>query len=74
MVQEYFKKEMEEGKILIQINPESLHGIELLVDNQGNVQKTKRAFDSEIYDDLKEDAFEQSSPLEFNLYLKGLGK
>ncbi len=72
MVHEYFKKETEEFKILIQINPKSLKGLELLVFPDQSIEKTKRIFDEEIYDDLAADEFEKCSPLEFNLNLKGI--
>ena len=67
---EYFKKELEEGKVLVRINPESFAGLELIVHTDGQLKETKRKFDETIYDELKFDEFEKSSPLEFNLHLK----
>ena len=67
----YFKKQLEEGKILVRINPENFSGLELLVHEDGELKKTKRDFDESIYEELKFDEFEKSSPLEFNLHLKG---
>jgi len=72
VIHEYFKKHTTDFKILIQINPKSLRGVELIVSPDQNVQKTKRIFDGEIYEDLEEDGFEPCSPLEFNLNLKGI--
>ncbi|MEM7551038.1 MAG: hypothetical protein AAF363_15240 [Bacteroidota bacterium] len=72
IIHEYYKKDLEEGKIIIQIDPKGLKGTELLVSENGQVKKTRRTFDEEIFDDLVEDEFLESSPLEFNLYLKGL--
>ena len=72
VIHEYYKKELQEGKIILQIDPKALKGTELIVANSGQVKKTKRFFDEEIFDDLVEDEFVESSPLEFNLYLKGL--
>jgi hypothetical protein len=69
---EYFKKELEEGKVLVRINPESFAGLELIVHTDGQLKETKREFDETIYDELKIDEFEKSSPLEFNLHLKGI--
>ena len=74
IVHKYFKKELEEGTILVQVNPYEFTGTELLVGKQGHLKKTKREFDEDIFDDLESDGFEPSSPLEFNLYLKGLKK
>ena len=72
MIHEYYKKETPEFKILIQLNPESLRGLELIVFPDRTIQKTKRVFDEEIYDDLAADDFRTCSPLEFNLNLKGI--
>lgn len=74
MVHEYFKKEFDDFKILVQINPASLRALELTVESTGQVSKRKLQFDTDIYEDLSVDGFERSSPLEFNLYLKGLTK
>jgi hypothetical protein len=57
---------------MVQLDPVSLTGIELIVDGDGTIVKNEREFDSEIYDDLEIDEFEPASPLEFNLYLKKL--
>lgn len=72
IVHQYFKKELDEGTILVQVNPYEYTGIELLISKEGQIQKTEREFDEEIFEDLEADGFEPSSPLEFNLYLKGL--
>ncbi len=72
VVHEYFKKDLEGLKVLVQVNPASLAGMELVVHKDGDVEKRKLQFDEDIYDDLEADGFEQASALEFNLYLKGL--
>ena len=74
IIHQYFKKELEGVKILVQVNPESFRGVELIVQTGGKVEKTRREFDSEIFEDLAADEFVPASPLEFNLYLKGLVK
>ena len=51
MVHEYFKKELEELKVLVRVNPASLAGLELVVTQNGDVEKRKLQFDEEIYDD-----------------------
>jgi hypothetical protein len=72
IIHQYFKKEIDKDKILVQVNPESLRGIEILVDSTGAIKKTKRVFDALIFEELNADEFKPCSPLEFNLYLKGL--
>ncbi|NMM50615.1 hypothetical protein [Marinigracilibium pacificum] len=74
VVFEYFKKELPEGIILLQINPMDLTGTEILISTEGHLKKEEREFDDEIYDDLEEDGFEKGNPLEFNLYLEKIKK
>ncbi|WP_226390203.1 hypothetical protein [Penaeicola halotolerans] len=74
IIHQYFKKEMEEMKILVQINPENFRGLEIIAYPDGQMEQTKRQFEPDIYVDLEADEFETCSPLEFNLYLKGLVK
>jgi len=71
-IHQYYKGEIDGLKVLVQVDPEQLTGLELIINEEGDVVKTKRKFDKEIYDDLAEDGFIQSSALEFNLYLKGI--
>lgn len=70
IIYQYFKKEIEDGTILVRINPESFEGLELLIDKEQRILQTKRKFDSTIYDDLNFDEFIKGSPLEFNLFLQ----
>ena len=72
VVHQYFKREFEGFKILVQVNPVDYKGVELSVSDNGDIEKRKLTFDEEIFDDLAEDEFIECSPLEFNLYLKGL--
>ncbi len=51
-----------------------MEGLELLIAPSGEITKTERAFDTNIYGDLEFDEFTKSSPLEFNLYLSGATK
>lgn len=74
IVHQYFKKELEEGTILVQVNPIEFTGLELLVSKEGHLKQTEREFDEDIFDDLEADGFTPSGALEFNLYLKGLKK
>ena len=72
IVHQYFKQVFEDYQVLVQVNPESLAGMELIIHPDGRVEKTKMRFDEDIFDDLAADGFQSASPLEFNLYLKGL--
>lgn len=70
IIYKYFKRVFEDYTVLVQVNPESFRGIELIIHPDGKVEKTKMEYDEEIYEDLAVDEFKASSPLEFNLYLK----
>ena len=72
IVHQYYKGAIDGLTVLVQINPESMKGIELVIDENGHVLKTDRELDEDVYDDLAEDGFIESSALEFNLYLKGV--
>ncbi|MEQ8927837.1 MAG: hypothetical protein RLO81_18620 [Fulvivirga sp.] len=72
MIHEYFKKEFDDFTILVQLNPKSFEGLELTIRNNKIVEKRKMQFDQDIYDDFEVDDFKPSSPIEFNLYLKGI--
>lgn len=74
IIHQYFKRVFEDQIILVQVDPDNFKGLELIIYPDGSVEKTKRKFDEEIFDDLEEDEFEKASALEFNLYLKGLVK
>lgn len=71
---QYFKKDIDQNKILVRINPATFEGLEILVAESGKVAQNTRQFDSTIYDDLEFDAFEEANALEFNLYLAGINK
>jgi len=72
IIHQYFKKTLEGQVILVQVNPENFRGVQLIVDPNGQIEKTRMEFDSQIIEDLAYDHFQESSALEFNLYLKGL--
>jgi len=66
----YYKRVFDDYTVLVQVNPETFAGIELIIHPDGKVEKTKMTYDEDIYEDLNVDEFKESSPLEFNLYLK----
>ena len=72
IVQQYFKKIIDNYTVLVQVNPATYQGVEIIVHPEGRIEKTKMQYDDEIFDDLAEDEFTPASALEFNLYLKGL--
>ena len=72
IVHQYFKKEMEGGKILVKVNPIHLTGTELQIDQTGELHSRDLEFDEQIFDDLKHDGFTEVNALEFNIYLSGL--
>jgi hypothetical protein len=74
IIHQYFKKTFSNCTIIVQIDPERLRGVELTIHKNGALEKRKLDFDQEIFNDLEHDQFTPSSPLEFNLYLKGLIK
>ena len=72
IVHQYFKKEFDGAKIMVKVNPIQLKGTELVITKDGKVESRDLEFDEDILSDLKEDGFEDASPLEFNLYQSGL--
>ena len=72
VIHQYYRKKVETDLILIQINPHTLEGVEILVSGSKYLKKTQRHFDADIYDDLDVDGFEPSNALEFNVYLSEL--
>jgi len=72
-IHKYYKKAHEGLTILVQVDPDTFRGMEIMVGKEG-VTKRKMVFDEFIEDDLQHDGFAETGPLEFNLYLKGLVK
>lgn len=72
IVHRYFKKKLPEQTILVKVNPIALRGTEITVFNDNTTTSRNLEFDEYIWDDLEHDGFEESSPLEFNLYDSGL--
>lgn len=72
IVQQYYKRVFEDYTVLVQVNPATYEGLELIRHPDGRIEKTKMQYDDEIFEDLAVDEFVPASALEFNLYLKGL--
>jgi hypothetical protein len=72
IVHQYFKKKHEGVLILVKVNPIHYSGTEITIEDGQQPAVRELQFDADIFEDLKADAFEECSPLEFNLYLSGL--
>lgn len=72
VVHQYFKRDFEGFKVLVKLNPIDLTGLEVTRYDDGHIEMRDLEFDASIADDLKVDGFQESGPLEFNLYLSGL--
>jgi hypothetical protein len=73
IVHHYFKKEVAEGKILLMIDPLRKRVQEIILYTDGSSETNEG--DLELDDDaLKEEGFQEASPLEFHLYMAGLAK
>lgn len=70
IVYSYFKRVFDDYQVLVAVNPIDYSGTEIIVHPDERVEITKMQFDEEIFDDLAEDEFTESSPLEFQLYSK----
>lgn len=72
IVHQYFRKEVGETIVLVKVNPLLFTGAEITVLKSGETEMREMEFDEHIFEDLAEDGFLESSPLEFNLYFSGL--
>ena len=70
IVFKYFKRVFDDYHVLVAVNPIDYTGIELIIHPNGKVEKTDIHYDEDIYEDLEVDEFQESSPLEFQLYMK----
>lgn len=74
IVHQYFRRDFAGFKVLVKVNPLEFKGTEITRHDNGEIEMRDIEFDENIFDDLKADGFEESNPLEFNLYLSGLVK
>ena len=72
IVHQYFRKEDENGKTLLKVNPIHLTGVEIVVPVKGEPESSEIELTAGFEADLKEEGFEGCSPMEFNLYCTGL--
>jgi hypothetical protein len=72
IVHQYFRKDFEDFKVLVKVNPIQYKGTEITIFPDREMQMRDIDFDEQIFEDLKEDGFVECNPLEFNLHLSGL--
>lgn len=72
IVHQYFKQQFEGFCILVKVNPILFNGTEITRYKDGKIEIRNLEFDQDIFEDLAADGFEQTSALEFNLYLSGI--
>ncbi|WP_420386118.1 hypothetical protein [Roseivirga sp.] len=70
IVYQYFKRVFDDYQVLVSVNPIDFSGTELIIHPDGKIEKTEMQFDEDIFEDLEVDEFKESSPLEFQLYMK----
>lgn len=70
IVYKYFKRVFDDYQVLVAVNPIDYSGIELIIHPDERVEKNGMQYDEDIYEDLEVDEFKESSPLEFQLYMK----
>lgn len=74
VVQKYYKRVFDDYSVLVRVDPSDFSGTELIKHPDGKIEKTAMEYDEEVFEDLLEDEFEETGPMEFNLYLNGLVK
>jgi hypothetical protein len=72
IVHQYFKKSEAGVKILLQVNPIHLKGVELTIPDAGEPSARELEFDAGIFATLIAEGYTVASPLEFHLYDAGL--
>jgi hypothetical protein len=68
----YFRKENEEGKTLLKINPIHLTGIEIVIPADGEPESHDIEVPASFETGLLEEGYQTCNPFEFNLYGAGL--
>ena len=74
VVQKYYKRVFDDYTVLVRIDPTDYSGTELIKHPDGRLEKTEMEYNEEVLEDLAEDDFEETGPMEFNLFLNGLVK
>ncbi len=72
IVHQYFKKESEGTKKLVQVNPIQFTGIEINISPSGEIEAIEMEENLEIIDLITTQGYKESSALEFNLYYSGI--
>ncbi len=74
IVHRYMRKKSQASTVLLRINPLNHSALQLTLTPGENPQLHKVEFDETVWDDLKEEGFEEANSLEFNLYYSGLAE
>jgi hypothetical protein len=72
IVHQYFKKDLTGMKILMKVDVLRLRAVELRVPDDGPLSWEETDINEDAVNQLMADGFQQSGPLEFNLYEAGL--
>jgi hypothetical protein len=72
IVHQYFKKESEGTKKLVQLNPIYFTGIEITISLSGEIAAIEMEENAEMAEHLKSAGYAETSALEFNLYFSGV--
>ena len=72
IVHQYFKREDEQGKVLLKVNPIHLTGIQITIPTKGEAESEEIEVPNTFEAELPKEGFQVASPLEFNLYWTGL--
>jgi hypothetical protein len=74
IVHRYLRKKSDSSTVLLRINPIRLSGLKLTLIPGQEAQLHEVDFKETLWDDLKDEGFEEANPLEFNLYYSGLAQ
>jgi hypothetical protein len=74
IVHRYLRKKSDTSTILLRVNPIKLSGLKLTLIPGKAAQLHEVDFEETLWDDLKDEGFEEANPLEFNLYYSGLAQ
>ena len=72
IVHQYFRKEDEEGKTLLKINPIHYTGTQIIIPLKGEAEMHDIEVPATFETGLAEEGYQPCNPFEFNLYSSGL--
>ncbi|MEI9921826.1 MAG: hypothetical protein WDO14_23995 [Bacteroidota bacterium] len=72
IVHQYYKKEDQEGKSLLKVNPILFTAVEIVIPVNGEPETEEVELSADFEAMLKDQGYLPCNPFEFNLYLNGL--